>query len=586
MNIQNKPTFSPSTQNSLVNILQKRAIEFPEKIAFISILDGQGDVKKISYAELDRKAKEIAATLQSFTSPQEKALLIFPPGLEYITALFGCLYAGVIAVPVCPPDLDHLDRDLPALKNIISDAQANVILTNSSYFSLSGYFYLLASDYGTIQWLTTEKVALASEYDFHPLPIQNNPIAILEYTPGVSKILRGVNLTHENIIRSLSSYETIFGFHESTTNLSWLPPYYDMGLVEGILQSIYSGCQTIHLPSHLIQKDPLLWMRTISKYQVNISGGPDCVYDSCVDQILRGETVDLMLEKWTTAFIGAKKLHGVTLDRFIEVFYKFGFTKEAFIPYYGIIGTSLFISGGRFSEKSGACRISNIPLKNNIFKFGNGQIKDEIIGYKVDQNQHPVYIVNTISQQLLNSLEVGEVVIPSYPNQNRMKFPFDEIKSQVTILDFDQGGFFKTGDLGFLDQGYLYVLGKIENHISYQNCWYFPQDIERILANSVLELNQGNCSVIGISNNDTEELVILFEVNDQLANQPTDQKQIQAQKIINIIQNLINDHCGSMKATILLLKPNSLPTIACGIRKSDLVKEYYLSGFFNQRVIT
>jgi acyl-CoA synthetase (AMP-forming)/AMP-acid ligase II len=333
MNFNIKQTPTSIDNQTLVQTLQKRAADSPRKTAFLAIQDLKQDGEWISFGELDQKAKEIAATLQGFTSPQEKAILIFPSGLDFISALFGCFYAGLIAVPVSPPEPGHLERDLPKLKEIIVDAQANVILTNSFYFSLSGYFYLLDAKNGSIQWLSTEKEGLASEYDFHPLPIQDQIYAISEYQPRTTEAPRGAILSHENLLSNLTVYESTFGFNEGAVNLSWLPPYYGIGLVEGALQSVYSGCLTIIVPTQLIIDDPLDWIRLISKYEVNITGAPDDVYDQCASHISRCNTDYFRLGKWTTAYTTSNRLDKDMINNFYEIFKIHGFLRDAFIPF-------------------------------------------------------------------------------------------------------------------------------------------------------------------------------------------------------------------------------------------------------------
>ncbi len=394
MNIQTKPTRDPAAQLTLMQKIQKRAWDSPGKTAFVVFSDLSQEGTKITYGELDRKAKEIAATLQSFTLPQEKALLIFSPGLDFITALFGCLYAGVIAVPVCPPDFKHLDRDLPFLKDIITKTQANVVLTDDTFFSLSGYFFLLAPDHSSILWFAIDRIGMASEYDFRPIPIMEQFIAILDYQPGSATFPDGVNLTYANLLSSLKTNESLLNFTEGAVNLSWLPPFHENGLVEGILQGVFSGCENLLVPTHFVLEDPLVWLKLISRYKVTISGGPDDIYDRCSTLISKFQIGNLQLGQWATAYTSSNKLTKASIDNFYNSFKYYGFKRESFVPYYGLIGASLIVSG--ISEAGWllvTCSPNTFFTKNRRKKV----IIPEITGVAIQPRPMPNRVFNFIS---------------------------------------------------------------------------------------------------------------------------------------------------------------------------------------------
>ena len=587
MNFQIMQTRYPSTSNTLVHILQKRAMEYPNQTAYFCISDVQQEGKKITYGELDRKAREIAATLQSFTSPQEKALLIFPPGLDFITALFGCLYAGVIAVPVCPPNFTCLDRDLPYLKNIIADAQANVILTDNALFSLSGNLFLFTSDYGSVQWLTTDKIGLASEYDFHPISPKEEYIAILEYQSGTSRKPWGVSLTYQQINSNLSACSSIFHYQEGAINLSWLPPYHDIGLVEGILQSVYSGSKTLLLPTSLIQDDPLLWIRLISKYQVNISGGPDFAYDRCSSLMLKMPDTNLRLDNWTTAYTGSKRLYSDTFNQFYKAFKEFGFKKESFIPYYGFNIPSMFVSGGKLLRNNGFNKLSTIVSDQYHCISRNHPGDGDIVGYKLDQCSYPLSIIDPYTRKLLGASEFGEVVVFAPNTEDKTNEILDTIGQveQTLIPGSDKKTFIQTGDLGFIEQDHLFILGNSDDCFQIENRWYFRHAIEIMVTNSVLEQRAGKCVLLFINAQDENELVLLFEVDIELWSGQPERISIQKQQLSFKIRQVVKDQFNLTLKCLLLLPPNSIPAIPCCLRKHDLLKEYYLSGYFSQKVI-
>ncbi len=586
MNIQIKPTRFQLPSNTLVHCLQKHAGKFPDKSAFIIFQPGNQKETKISYSELDRRARKIAATLQSFTNPQEKALLLFPPGYDLITALFGCLYAGVIAVPVCPPDMQHLDRDLPYLKSIISDAQASVILTDSKLFPLSGYYFLLTSENGSIQWLTIDKIGQASEYDFRPFELLDQTYAILEYFPGFSNSPKSLLHTFGEITTNLAAYSSALGLKDGAINLSCLPPYHGIGLVEGVLQSVYNGFETILIATKLIRNDPLLWIRLISEYKVNISGGPGYLFDQCAALISSSDNPNLRLENWSTAYIGSNRLSSETISNFIKAFGGNGFRKEAFIPYYEIQGTSLFLSGGRITGEKNVGRLPKKLFNKDRYEISDDLEMDDIVGFKLDQIQHPVYIIDPTSKQPLKSTEVGEVVVYYPSHQTAMKKPQDgnPYGMRVKIPGFSQQNFLRSGDLGFIDQGYLFILGNMNEGLKVDNRFYFPEDIERKLAKTFPQLRQGNRALFCITRQEKDEFILLWEIDEHSLDQSPDLRLIQRENLTINIHKLVQNKYGIIFNSIQLLPPNSIP-IMCGHKNLELIKEHYLSGNLLNKVI-
>jgi acyl-CoA synthetase (AMP-forming)/AMP-acid ligase II len=585
MNIQTKPTRDPAAQHSLVQKIQKRAWDTPGKTAFAAFSDLSQEGIKISYGELDRKAKEIAATLQSFTLPQEKALLIFSPGLDFITALFGCLYAGVIAVPVCPPDFKHLDRDLPSLKDIIIKTQANIVLTDETFFSLSGYFYLLAPDQSSIQWFAIDRIGMASEYDFRPIPITEQFIAILDYQPGSATFPDGVNLTHANLLSSLKTNETLLNFSEGAVSLSWLPPFHEIGLVEGILQGVFSGCESLLIPTRFVLEDPLVWLKLISRYKVTISGGPDYIYDRCSHLVSQFRVGDLQLGQWATAYTNSNRLSKACLDNFYDSFKYYGFKKESFVPYYRLIGASLIVSGGRSSNGKGFFELPDPMLAGERYRCQSADCAESLVGYQLDKASHPVFIIDSDSQRILESFGIGEVVVDANHHQGSNAVR-DENRNglQKNLPDSDSSKLWRTGDLGFIHQGYLYTVGNKEEYIYSKGRWYYAPDIERTLSGIIPELKHAKSFFFTISQQREYKIVMICEVDEFFGVEPHGQPTKDAEWLLSRIQQAALEQLGLAIHTLCLITPGSVPMAVCGTSRWNLIKEYYHSGFFDEKV--
>ena len=328
---------------SLVHRLRYWLQQQPAELAYCFLEDGDISETRLSYEQLDRKARAVAARLQQLRMTGQRALLLYPPGLDFVVGFFGCLYAGVVAVPAYPP---RRNRNMHRIQAIADDAAALVALTVADVAERTTSLLENDSSLKRLIWLATDNVPDEEAEAWQMPTIEEHRLAVLQYTSGSTGSPKGVMLTHANIMHNCSLITTAFEAGRDAFGMSWLPAYHDMGLVGGILNPLFCGRPTVLMsPMSFLQK-PVRWLRGISNYGVTISGGPNFAYDLCTKKISDDQLAGMDLSSWTLAFNGAEPVRRETLEKFTRKFAPCGFRREAFYPCYGMAETTLIVTGG------------------------------------------------------------------------------------------------------------------------------------------------------------------------------------------------------------------------------------------------
>ncbi len=278
-----QPAFPLREYRTLIEILQERAAQQPEQVLYTFLADGETEDSSLTYQELDRQARAIAVLLlKTINRPGERVLLLYPPGLEYISAFWGCLYAGMVAVPSYPPRLNRPD---PRLQTIARDSQAVVALTTPQI--LAGIEQRLANtpELASIKRLTSQDSNIADAAHWKAPKSTSDSLAFLQYTSGSTAQPKGVMVSHGNLVHNLAKIHTFFGMNPQSRGIIWLPPYHDMGLIGGLLESLYAGITTITMPPTAFLQKPARWLNAVSRYGGTVSGGPNFAYEFCVQKM-------------------------------------------------------------------------------------------------------------------------------------------------------------------------------------------------------------------------------------------------------------------------------------------------------------
>ena len=549
------PATEPST---LVELLHQRAKQHPKQIAFS--FWAEDDIGEIhwTYGELDERARMIGAQLQALNAAGEHILLLFPPCLDYVAAFFGCLYAGAVAVPAYPP---RLNRPMPRLQAIVSDAQVTTALTADQVLtSLESRFDHLP-DLRELRWLATDRATSHLATDWQPPAITANSLAFLQYTSGSTSTPKGVMLTHGNLLHNLAAIQRCFETNVDSRGVFWLPLYHDMGLIGGMLGTLYSGGTSILMsPVDFLQR-PLRWLQTISRIRATISGGPNFAYDLCVDKITPEERATLDLSSWGIAFSGAEPIRPETLDRFAEAFAPCGFRREAFYPCYGLAEGTLIASGGAKAEPP-------IVKSFNIAALQQRQVIEEPPGSGTARSlvscgrtvpQQEIIIAHPERLTSCAPDEIGEIWV-SGPSMAQGYWNNPSVTAQTfqaRLADSGRGPFMRTGDLGFLHQGELFVTSRLKDLIIIRGRNHYPQDIELTVEQSHAVLRMASSASFSVEVEGEERLVVVQELERHY-------RHVDLNEVMQTIREAVTAEHELQVYAVVLIKTGSIPKTSSG----------------------
>lgn len=496
---------------TLVDILRDRAQQQANQRIY-TFLHGD-DAESLTHSELDARVGSLAAILTESCNPGDRVLLLYPPGLNYIVALYACMYAGVIAVPAYLP---RPNRPLSRLESIIADAQPALALTSGEILdSPRSVFRQAASPVAQLRALATDNIpAAAFEAD---RGISGETPVILQYTSGSTASPRGVILTHANIVHNTAMIQQNFPLGPESSTVFWLPPYHDMGLIGGILQPLCTGFPvTLMSPVSFLQR-PVRWLHAISRFRATCSGGPNFAYDLCVRGISEEEKDGLDLSTWSVAFSGAEPIRKETLDEFSAAFEGCGFRRDSLHPCYGLAEATLMATGIDSAEGLKFESVSRSALEQNRVETATTTEGDDectLVSSGRAAGCQQVCIVDPATCEPCQPGRIGEVWIMG-PNV-ALGYWGRPQKTRETFratLASGEGPFLRTGDLGFLRDGELYVTGRLKDLIIIHGQNHYPHDIEFTAQRSHPALKPSSSAAFSVSREGAERLVIVQELN-------------------------------------------------------------------------
>jgi acyl-CoA synthetase (AMP-forming)/AMP-acid ligase II len=620
------PFFQPST---LVELLGWRASINGNERAYTFLSDGEQGECHLTYAELDQQARRVGALLQRQGLAGRCAILLYPAGLEFLAAFFGCLYAGVTAVPVYPPPPN---RPAPRLKSILTNAQAAVILTTASIASPAYRQRLLAytPEVEALRWLTTglaqgaastgetgraqgaaptdgtgQAQDTASTDEFmdddgvdwksHLLDrdaednITSDTLAFIQYTSGSTGTPKGVRLTHGNLMDNLSLIKYGFQFQETDKCISWLPLSHDMGLIGHMLGSLCNGSTCVFMSPMAFLQRPIRWLQAISRERGTVSGAPNMAYQLCCDKISASQLSALDLSSWRLAFSGSEPVRSETLMRFAQKFAPCGFRLDAFYPCYGLAEATLLVAGGLGPAQPKVCTLLRSALaEDRVVEVCAGE--DSVEASPIDTGlrrlvscgktlQH-VVVVDVKTQTRLLPDQVGEIwvasksVAPGYWNG----FEETEHSFHAVLSGHDDMGacpcgcpFLRTGDLGFIHEGELYITGRLKDLVVIKGRHHYPQDIELTVEQSSPFLSPGSGAAFTVKVAEEEQLVIVQEVERRYRSRD-------AKEIVNAIRQAVAEYHGVQVYAVVLIRPGSIPRTSSGKVQHYVCRDDFESG--------
>lgn len=563
---------------TIVDVLRERAARQPGKIAYRFLADDDAAETTETYADLDRRAKQVAAFLRSRYAAGERVLLLYPPGLDYIAALFGCMYAGVIAVPSYPQSSAKMRLPDARLRTMAVDCEPLAALgPRATMDMLAG---AIAGDPALqrIQCHATDDLDPSWADAWKPMAIDARQVAFLQYTSGSTSLPRGVRVTHGNLLHNEALIRAACQHTEESAFVGWLPFYHDMGLIGNILQPLYLGSEsTLLSPLAFLQK-PLRWLSAITRYHAATSGGPNFAYDYCVRRVTAEERAALDLRSWTLAFNGAEPIRADTHARFIAAFEPCGFDPSAFYPVYGLAEATLMVSAARrrslpvtrsFDTNQMQCGIAQ-PVDDDA--SGRTLVSS---GRPVEGQEQTVAIVDAETRIACAAGRVGEIWIsgPSVADGYWNRPAETEETFRATRVDEPGRVYLRTGDLGFLLDGELFVTGRLKDLIILRGQNHYPQDIERTVERSHPGLRAGGGAAFSLERDGGETFGIVHEIERSLVGRPlTD--------VVHQIRRAVAEEHALEPYAVVLIPPGHLPKTSSGKVRRAACRTEFESGQF------
>jgi len=539
--------------HSLVQALAQRAKQTPERIALRFLADDPREQAVLTYQALDARARTIAAALQARAEFGDRAVLLFPSGADYVAAFFGCLYAGVIAVPAYPPESakrHHQQR----LLSIIDDAQPRLLLTVEALRDSLQELDALAAD-GAPQLLAVDQLDPALAAQWREPQLAGDDIAFLQYTSGSTALPKGVQVSHANLVANEQLIRQGFGIDLNPDDVivSWLPLYHDMGLIGGLLQPIFSGVPCVLMSPGYFLARPLRWLQAISEYGGTISGGPDFAYRLCSERVSEAALAGLDLSRWRVAYSGSEPIRQDSLETFASKFQSCGFERSSYFASYGLAEATLFVSGSRRAQGIAALQVDAQALAEHRIESGEGSV---LMSCGYPQPEHAVCVVEPQQQQLLADNQVGEIWAAG-PSIARGYWRNPQATAR-TFVEMNGQTWLRTGDLGFIRDGEIFVTGRLKDMLIVRGQNLYPQDLEQTLEREVEGLRKGRVAVFAVDDNGEEGIGVAVEVSRNV------QKSTAPEALIKTLRQVIADACRQAPAAVLLLNPGALPKTSSG----------------------
>lgn len=561
----------------MIEVLRIRADTNPKTVAFTFLTDGEEEGARLTFADLDLQARAIAATLRDVAEPGDRALLLYAPGLEFIPAFFGCLYAGVVPVPAYPPRLDRLLQSWQSLGNIARDCQPNVVLTTRNLAALFGGS-AAAAHLGTLRWICTDAVDSSRAHSWHEPRIDPDALALLQYTSGSTAMPKGVMVTHRNLIHNQRLLQTVWEYSQGT-GVNWLPFYHDMGLLGGVLVTVFRGVPTyVMSPLGLLQK-PIRWLQAISRFGGCCSGGPNFAYDLCVQRVTSEQKTGLDLSSWTTAAIGSEPIRAATIERFTEAFAPCGFQPDAFYACYGLAEATLFVTGGATFVRPVVRTVDGNALEHGRVVEASAEAANArtLVGCGRPWLDTRVLIVHPEERTHCPAGSVGEIWVagPSVAAGYWGRPEETERTFRAFLKDSGEGPFLRTGDLGFFQDGELFVTGRLKDVIVLRGRNYYPQDIEQTVQSVHPGLREGGGAAFEAYKDGQPRLVIVQEVERR-------GRDLDAARLLGDVRKVVADHHDLHVHDLVLLEAGSLPKTSSGKVQRHRCRLGYEQGTLRQ----
>jgi len=568
---------------TLVDVIQWRAANQGDFEVYTFLLDGEEKSETMTFRELDRRARTIAAWLMQQGVAGDRVMMLFPPGLDFMAAFYGCLYANMIAIPLYPHLRPKKDKVLERIEGVVRDAQPLVILHNDVVARVKAGIIEQSEGLGQVPWQNISEISSELAETYAKPRIEADNLAFLQYTSGSTSTPKGVMVSHGNIMANLYQIYMHFGCSADDHTIIWLPPYHDMGLIGGILTPAYSGFRSTFMPPVYFLQRPFRWLKAIAQRGGTISGGPNFAFEYAVKKVRAYQLAQLELSGWRTAFSGAEPINGHTLREFAAHFASCGFSAKNYYPCYGLAEGTLMITGHAdrgepLIETFDAHALEQhraVPRTEGAETELRTLVGSGTVGPEMD-----VQIVNPDTLEVCPDGSVGEVWVKGdnialgywkRPEQSEETFG-------ARISGTGEGPFMRTGDLGFFYKGELFVTGRIKDLIIIDGSNHYPQDIEWSITDSHPAIKPHGAAAFAVETGSGEKLVVVAEIDRRVMR---DMPDVTAEQVSKTIRSAVSNF-HDLRIHDLVLTTRRIPKTTSGKIQHHHCKQQYLDGQFQE----
>ncbi len=561
--------------DSIVEILHQRSLCSPNECAYTFLSGEPLEETAITYKDLDLKARSVAVHLQAIAQKGDRVLLLENSGLAFLSAFFGCLYAGLIAVPGYPP---RRGRSVPALEGMATDAGATAAFVKSEVIKDVDVYLRHYPKLCSLQMVDIDSISLKLADEWVLPKFDSGVPAYLQYTSGSTSQPKGVIVNHDNLLCNLHHFKVAHNFTPESVMVSWLPPYHDMGLVLGLLQAVYTGFHCVFMAPATFAQKPIRWLQAISDYKGTHSAAPNFAYDLCANSITEENSKGLDLKNWMATVNGAEPVRAVTIDRFTQAFERFGFRRQTLCPCYGLAEATLMVTFVSPAADAVNCWLDTKALAVNRIKETTpddpcGRV---FVGCGRPPQDTSVVVVNPQSFAICPDDEIGEIwvrgatVAAGYWH----KASETEITFGGCLVDTEEGNWLRTGDLGFLRWGELFLVGRLKEMIIIRGQNHYPQDIELTVQGSHCALQADGVAAFSVEIEGEERLTVVQEVKR------TALRNISPEEICECVQGAIHREHGIFLHQLCLVKPTTVSKTSSGKIMRGVMRQRFMDNDF------
>jgi acyl-CoA synthetase (AMP-forming)/AMP-acid ligase II len=546
---------------SLIDLLRDRAAAQGPETAFTFLDGGEREQAFLTWSDIDARSRAIGAMVTAHVAPGSRVLVMLPPCIDFVPAFFGVLYAGAIAIPAYPPSTPRPDRASIRLRGMIADAGVALVLSSASVRAHVDMLEPLVPELAGLPWIDVDSIEDQQSEMWRVPSCTSDTVALLQYTSGSTAVPRGVVVTHGNLLDNLALGARIAGYDDSSVGVSWLPVNHDMGLINGVLQPVFSGHRAYLMSPAAFLQRPARWLQAISRFGATHSGGPNFAYDLCARRVSAEDRASLDLRSWRIAYNGSEPVRRTTLETFQRTFAECGFRWEALRPSYGLAESTLLVSSG---PPDGPAFIDTTDGRSLV---SSGVLDDTT----------RIRVVDPVSCVALNDRAVGEIWVAgasvargywNKPQQTTEVF-------HAFISSSGEGPYLRTGDLGCIVDGRLFVTGRIKDVLIVRGVKHYPQDLEATAEHAHEAVRPGCCAAFSVERDGEERIALVAETDTR-----RERADIDLQEAIASIRRRVAEHHQVSPCAVALVPAGSLPKTTSGKLQRFLCRDGFLAGEF------